>query len=196
MLGFDDLNEQNRESYLTVLRRDWGVNNREELLETISETEQSGHSKTLTDIKRVIHEIMENNGNFSIFYVYNNYHLNPRQYNYLKFVLTNWNYFENKTIIGWDLTRVIALCRWGYNVGFLSEEEAWESIFNTAKRIQSHYASWEDFGLDYYMGRLFWASGSGGDIDYLLPTDSIYKNLTGEQGYWRNFEWNIDLSDY
>ena len=72
---------------------------------------------------------------------------------------------------------------------------AWDRIMELARKVQSMYQSWEEFGYDYYMGRVFWASGFGDDINYLVQTDKLYKNLTGEDGYWKNFEWNIDLSD-
>ncbi|MDR2176588.1 MAG: DUF1266 domain-containing protein, partial [Treponema sp.] len=73
----------------------------------------------------------------------------------------NWNIFNDRNILAWDLGRNIALCRWGYDVGFLSEEEAWEKIMYYAKLIQPLYKSWEEYGYDYYMGRVFWASGFG-----------------------------------
>jgi hypothetical protein len=195
LLGFDDINENNRNKYLELLRRDWGVNSREELLETIQRTESDGHAAALRSIKQIIQETLNEQGEFSIVTVYNKYHLSSRYYNYLKFTVTNWNRFSNRTILAWDLGRSIALCRWGYNVGFLTEEESWEKIMELARRIQAIYQSWEEFGYDYYMGRIFWASGFGDDISYLIQTDNLYKNLIGENGYWRNFEWRIDLSE-
>ncbi|MDR1389946.1 MAG: DUF1266 domain-containing protein [Treponema sp.] len=194
LLGFDDINENNRNSYLELLRRDWSINNREELSEAIQRTENDGHAAALRFIKQIIQEIMDERSDFSIVTVFNKYHLSPRYYNYLKFTVINWNQFNNRTILAWDLGRTIALCRWGYIVGFLTEEEAWEKIMELAGRIQTTYRSWEEFGYDYYMGRVFWASGFGDDIDYLVKTDKLYKDLTGEDGYWKNFEWRADLN--
>ncbi|MDR2050043.1 MAG: DUF1266 domain-containing protein [Treponema sp.] len=195
VLGFNDINENNRQRYLEVLKRDWNVNNREELLETIQKTENEGHAASLKYIKEIIQETLNENGEFTIVTVYNKYHLSSRYYNYLKFTVINWNRFGNRTILSWDLGRAIALCRWGYSAGFLTEEEAWEKIMGLAKKIQSLYQSWEEFGYDYYMGRVFWASGFGDDINYLIQTDKLYTNLTGEYGYWKNFEWNTDLTE-
>ena len=195
LLGFNDVNENNRRIYLELLRRDWGVNNREELLNTIRNTENNGHAAALRNIKNIIQKRMDTGGDFSINSIYYEYNLNSRNYNYLKFVAANWNIYRNRTILGWDLGRIIALCRWGYSVGFLTEEEAWEKIMNYAKKIQPMYQSWDDFGYDYYMGRVFWASGFGDDINYLIQTDRLYRNLLGEQGYWTRFEWNINLEE-
>ncbi|MDR2747470.1 MAG: DUF1266 domain-containing protein [Treponema sp.] len=195
LLGFDDINENSRNKYLELLRRDWSVNNREELLETIQKTESDGHAAALRSIKQIIQETLNEQSEFSIITVYNKYHLSSRYYNYLKFTVINWNRFSNRTILAWDLGRAIALCRWGYSAGFLTEEESWGKTMALAGRIQAIYQSWEEFGYDYYMGRVFWASGFGDDINYLVQTDNLYKNLTGENGYWRNFEWRLDLSE-
>lgn len=195
LLGFNDINENSKKNYLNLLSRDWDVNSREELLETIQKTENDGHAARLRSIKQIIQDIIDEKGEFSIVAVYNKYRLNSREYNYLKFTVINWNRFGGRTILAWDLGRVIALCRWGYNVGFLTEQEAWEKIMNLARKLQSAYQSWEEFGYDYYMGRVFWASGFGDDVNYLVQTDKLYKDLTGDNGYWRNFEWTMDLSE-
>ncbi|MDR1972000.1 MAG: DUF1266 domain-containing protein [Treponema sp.] len=195
LLGFNDINESNKTNYSNLLKRDWGINNRDELLATIQNTETNGHAGRLRQIKQIIQETIDGRGSFSIIAVNNKYHLDSRNYNYLKFVVLNWDRFNNRSIQAWDLGRVIALCRWGYSAGFLTEEEAWEKIMYYARKIQPLYESWEEYGYDYYMGRIFWASGFGDDVNYLHQTDKLYKDLTGEQGYWRNFIWNQNLGE-
>jgi hypothetical protein len=195
LLGFDDLTEKNKQVHLELLRRDWGVNNREELLETIHKTESDGHAAALKYIKQIIRETVNEKGEFTIITVFNKYRLSSRYYNYLKFTVINWNRFGGRTILAWDLGRAAALCRWGYSAGFLTESETWEKIMDLARKVQLMYQSWDEFGYDYYMGRVFWASGFGDDMNYLIQTDKLYKTLTDEHGYWKNFEWNIDLSE-
>jgi hypothetical protein len=129
---------------------------------------------------------------FSIFDIYNKYHLDQRRYNYLKFIVANWNLFNNRTILAWDLGRNISLCRWGYQVGFLTEDEAWEKIMYYARKIQSLYNSWDEYGNDYYLGRVYWASGSGEEIRYMLQTDPLHKRLV--TGFWNNIDWYTKLT--
>jgi hypothetical protein len=194
-LNFSELNERNKNSWLETLRRDWGINNREELLQTLAKMEHNGHASALKSTQQIIRETMtEENGSFNIIDVYKKYQLNSKQYNYLKFTIMNWNIFNNRSILAWDLGRNIALCRWGYDVGFLTEEEAWDKIMYYAKMIQPLYKSWEEYGYDYYMGRVFWSSGFGDDMAYLLRTHQIYQKLIGGSGHWHNREWNIDLN--
>ena len=191
-LNADEINEGNIKKWLETMRRDWGINNREELLQTLETMENEGHASSLKYIKQIIAETINQDQSFSMFDIYNKYQLSQRQYNYLKFTVINWNLFGNRTIMAWDLGRNISLCRWGYEVGFLKEEEAWEKIMHYAKKIQLFYNSWNEYGFDYYMGRVFWASGFGEDIDYVLQTDPLYKKLVG--GYWNHIKWYTELN--
>jgi hypothetical protein len=191
-LGFNDINERNRLRYNNILVNDWNIHNREELLLTIKQLEKDGHTEQLRKTKQII----ESETDYSIIAINNKYHLNAREYNYLKFTLANWDICRNRTIKAWDLGRIIALCRWGYNCGYLDSEEAWEKVMYYAEAIQPLYNSWEEYGLDYCLGRLFWSAGFGDDINKLLVTERIYRGLISRTGYWRNFSWDINLDEY
>jgi hypothetical protein len=189
-LNPDEINERNINRWLTTLKRDWEVNNREELLKTLDSTENSGHAAALKYIRQIIGEMM--NQGVSIFDIFNKYQLSQRYYNYFKFTITNWNLLNNRTILAWDLGRNISLCRWGYEVGFLTEDEAWEKIMYYARKIQLFYNSWNEYGFDYYLGRLFFASGSGQDINFMLQTDPLYKKMI--TSIWNHIDWYTNLT--
>jgi hypothetical protein len=191
-LNSDVMNGVNKRKYLELLRRDWGVTTREELLETLTVMELNGHASSLAFVKKIINE----NKDFAFNAIFNQFQLSSRQYNYLKFTVANWGHYYNRSILAWDLGRNIALCRWGYDTGFLTEEEAWEKIMYYARKIQSLYGSWAEYGLDYYFGRIFWASGFGAEMDYFLKTDEVYQKLTGQTGYWTSLEWKVDLENF
>ena len=197
-LNSDTMNIRNRNTWLETLRRDWGINNREELLEVLETMENEGHSNSLKLIQTILKEEIVSitkidEGNISVITNINEYQLPSRRYNYLYFVYLNWDNYSTRTIKAWDLGRNIALCRWGYQVGFITEEEAWNKIMYYAKLIQPLYKSWEEYGYDYYMGRVFWASGFGETERYIEETNPIYEKLISKNGLWHNLEWNIDL---
>jgi hypothetical protein len=196
-LNSSAINNINKNIWLEVLRRDWGINNRNELLDTLNVMENDGHASSLKLIQQIISEeivsAIREKENILVITKENIYELSTRHYNYLYFAYSNWDKFKNRTILAWDLGRNIALCRWGYDVGFLIEEEAWEKIVYYAKLIQPLYNSWEEYGYDYYMGRVFWASGFGEAARYDTETYPIYQKLIDNNGLWHNLEWNIDL---
>jgi hypothetical protein len=53
-LNFDVLNGVNKRNYLELLRRDWGITTREELLETLTVMELNGHASSLAFVKKIV----------------------------------------------------------------------------------------------------------------------------------------------
>ena len=192
-LNFNTMNGRNKRVYRRILRRDWNVHNKNELLQAMEDLERSGSAAGLERLKRIITE----NHN-DIERILEKHTFSKREYNRLEFILKYWEIYRHARIAAWDLGRAIALCRWGFDVGFLSEEEALERIMYYAKKIQPLYGSWEEYGLHYSQGRIYWASGFGSkddEYEYMEQTDRLYKKLTGDSGYWRNLEWNVELGD-
>ncbi|HEV2687619.1 MAG TPA: DUF1266 domain-containing protein, partial [Bryobacteraceae bacterium] len=47
---------------------------------------------------------------------------------------------KSKLTAGWDYPRAIMLARWGYTVGYLTEDEAWSFIWPLAQRLQQTFS--------------------------------------------------------
>lgn len=58
-----------------------------------------------------------------------------------------------RTLIGWDLERVGYLARLFVNVGFISEDEAWEWMEKASKEIKKNFSSWEEYIVSVLLGR-------------------------------------------
>jgi hypothetical protein len=190
-LNTSAMDEGGKNSILELLRRDWGITTRGELLETLISLENRGHTASLSEIQKIRREIIDAKSESALGAVFSKYEWDQTKFNRFKYISSNWERYNNHTIRAWDLGRSISLCRWGYNVGFINEEEAWEKIFHIAKIIQSLYNSWEDYGYDYFIGRLFWASGFGEEEAYFVSTEPVYKRLLNS--YWSWIDWDIDL---
>ena len=154
------MDERGRNACLNILSRDWGITTRVELFETLDSLETGGHAASFREIQEIIRELLKAGDNSSaVSAVLNRYEWDETKYNRFMYVAANWSKYQSLPIKAWDLGRSISLCRWGYNVGFITEDEAWARIFRIAKIIQPFYSSWEEYGYDYFMGRIFWASG-------------------------------------
>jgi hypothetical protein len=188
-LNFKEFTDYDTKSIQDMLVEDWGINNREELLATLDGMEKGGHTGALEKLKKIIGETQD----YSLFNMLNAYNMDATDYNRFKFLLSNWAIYRNRSIAAWDYGRNISLCRWGFQCGYMTESEAWDKIMYYAKKIQPLYTSWKDYGADYYMGRIFWASGFGAEIQYLYKTANIYDELTANGGYWTTLDWNVDL---
>jgi len=191
-LNVTEMNEDGKKTYLETLRRDWSITTKEGLLETLKNLEAAGHTASLREIQKIRHEIIATKNESDLKTIFEKYKWDTTTFNRYKYISTNWEKYNNRTIRAWDLGRGISLCRWGYTVGFLTEEEAWGKIFHLANIIQPLYKSWEDYGYDYFIGRLFWSSGFGEEETYLANTEPVYQKLLNS--YWNWIEWDIDLN--
>ncbi|MHB0981407.1 MAG: DUF1266 domain-containing protein [Thermoleophilia bacterium] len=43
---------------------------------------------------------------------------------------------SGSSLLGWSFSRYVALCRWGYYIGYFSEEEAWTLTMPVAAMLQ------------------------------------------------------------
>ena len=185
------MNQRWKNNWLTTLSRDWGITTREELLEMLDSMENDGHAASFLEIKDIIYEISGAGSESEVTAILKKYEWNQAKYNRFIYVINNWDKYYNLTLKAWDLGRNINLCRWGYTVGFITEDEAWEKIFHNAKLIQPLYNSWEEYGYDYFMGRVFWASGFGEEEEYFAVTEPVYNQLL--KSYWGLLDWRVDL---
>jgi hypothetical protein len=187
------MNDSGRNTWLTVLRRDWGITTREQLLETLDRMEVGGHAAAFREIQQIISEVNSVSTEAATRAVLAKYTWDQTKLNRFNYTWNNWYQYHNRTIKAWDLGRNISLCRWGYNVGFITEDEAWKKIMHYASLIQSLYSSWAEYGYDYYMGRIFWASGFREEESYLARTEPVYRKLLNS--YWGWLDWDIDLDE-
>ena len=99
-----------------------------------------------------------------------------------------------KSILGWDYCRYIAVCRWGYTAGFISEDEAWAKIMPAARVLQKNFDSWEDLACNFLIGRQFWSYQetlkSGPDIE-----DATQRLLDMPSSPWNKYPWDLNLGN-
>jgi hypothetical protein len=108
------------------------------------------------------------------------------------FVLAHLGELETSRLLGWDLSRLVMVARWGFTAGYLNEGEAWEWIFRAARKIQDSYSSWEDFGKDFLLGFEFWlcASGTSRELDLMPAYQWLVDSPTSP---WRRLPWSTVL---
>ena len=176
-----------------TLSRDWEITTREGLLENLDILERGGHAASFREIQEIVFEINKAATEYEVINILNRNTWDQTKLNRFNYIWNNWGQYQSRTIKAWDLGRSISLCRWGYGAGFITEDEAWERIVYIAKLIQPLYNSWEEYGYDYFMGRLFWASGSRSEESYLAATEPIYRKLL--DSYWSWLKWDIDLDE-
>lgn len=95
-------------------------------------------------------------------------------------------------IAAWDFGRYSYLCQAGMLVGYLSEGEGWDLMKKVAILAQKCYSSWVDYGLAYFIGRLFWLEELNSDHTNRHYT-MIQSLLINPHSLWRRLDWNLVL---
>ncbi|MDO4729405.1 MAG: DUF1266 domain-containing protein [Bacteroidota bacterium] len=58
--------------------------------------------------------------------------------------------------IGWDCGRLVFLSRLCFDVGYISENEAWDYINRAYELATQNFDTWEEFSKSYVIGRGMW----------------------------------------
>lgn len=92
-----------------------------------------------------------------------------------------------QTVIAWDLVRIANLGRWAYHCGYLSEGDMWQVMQVAADAAREHFASWEEYGRSFAMGRGVW---HGDEEDCQTAWEIVSALLEEETSPWRQIPWN------
>jgi hypothetical protein len=97
-----------------------------------------------------------------------------------------------KSLIGWDFSRYISVCRWGYAAGYLTESDAWSRIIPAARIIRQTFGSWRELGENYLIGRQFWSP------DQHVRTGHLYRQafdrlLADRSSPWNRVPWKVEF---
>ena len=176
--------EAAKEKASYILSHFWGVNNKEEVLSQIAWLKEKGHTAKY----RYLQLLGDQHPGDAIEQVHKNGTIDDGQLNRIRLIRRYQESFGTQGLLGWDLARVVALARWGYDAGYLAEEEAWEYVEDTAKSLISVFSSWEEFGANYVLGRIFWAAYNGNEDKYLYESTLYYWNLI-DNGPWGRIFW-------
>jgi hypothetical protein len=59
-------------------------------------------------------------------------------------------------VVAWDCGRLVFLSRLCYDVGYITENEAWAMINSADQLARQHFNDWEHYGKSYVLGRAMW----------------------------------------
>jgi Protein of unknown function (DUF1266) len=171
-----------------LLSQSWGVNNRDELLKILNWLQFEGHRSEFEQLGRRVDRLSEQ----QFLTIEAAAQRNPRAQNQLEITRKNHRDLGQKGILAWDLVRYIALCRWGYLAGYLSDTEAWDHIMPAALRLQQTFASWQDLQSDFLIGREFWSLQQTQQNGERFRT--IYERFVQDPSSpWNVNPWTTDL---
>ncbi|MFB0705423.1 DUF1266 domain-containing protein, partial [Pseudomonas protegens] len=125
------------DKYISGLRSEWQIDNSDSAKETLSELANLSRSKDLDqhieaplpEVKAVQKSIAKELG-ISLATVEN-----------------------TQSTFAWDTMRAVSLARWCYWAGYLTEQETWAFIHESAETASRLGAGWEDYTVSFLLGR-------------------------------------------
>jgi hypothetical protein len=182
------INPRNIEKWKKSLKNWWGVESRDDLLESLDWAMEKGHRVSFEKWGKYLKELNDEQYQQLL----QEYANDNERLQEIRIVKKYYDKLGSKSLMGWDMSRYICLCRWGYFVGYLSEQEAWEKIMPVARMLQKTFDSWDDLGQNYLIGRQYWSykyTLEEGDI-----FDDAYQRLVDmKSSPWNLYPWNLDL---
>lgn len=185
----DAATEENNDTEREALAEWWGIESREELLDQLKALQgDGGYNHTWKEYVKYQADGMQLGQLFDIASDITSGDFSNR----MSVVQQYGQKFGARGILAWDLCRYVCLVRWGFRLGFVSEQEANELLLPVAKRLQSTYSSWQQMGEEYLIGRKFW------DEEHWKKNATEYNRiykllLTEKNSPWMKIPWNTDL---
>lgn len=185
--------DSDMERYL--LKRDWGIEDRESALETVESLKRNGH-------RAKCRECMEELEEMGILDCGEEEFLNKLmesgiRENFFRYVIAYSLYQEGvdaEYIAAWDLCRVNQLYASFYNSGYMTYEEAMDASLENSKTLQQMYTSWEAMVEAYMWGYQFWQNDPCLEEDSpTLKRYSYYEILHEMDDGPYTLDWDMEL---
>jgi hypothetical protein len=171
-----------------VLQRDWDAADRAGLVKSLEWLAREGHRKEFNDICALDQDITAKLEPWdTIETAVDDKDLLAK----IHFARRHRERIGARSLLAWDMVRLITIAGWGYLAALISEDEAWSYVIPAAQALQRSYASWDELGKHHLLGREFWSGGWEGRFArcYL----AMFNNPASP---WRTLSWNTDLGQH
>jgi hypothetical protein len=179
-----------------MLTRDWGIDNRAELIAQLTNLGEEGHRRrygltlryyatlwrpriaSLREELRAAIREGDENARDSVAALWR-----------LDAVQANTGGIRSSPLLAFDSARAVMLARAGLMLGWLKEDEAWPYLIAVARDVQRTYSSWAQYGADFVLSRNVWAGSDAHDI-----FDAVVALLLSKpDSPWQHLAWDLPL---
>jgi hypothetical protein len=181
----------------TILRDWWGINERDEALDTLDYLQNKAYTYYFPTVWKafqassnaerasIIAQNMTNQEDAEKAFEQT---LNLQEsVKYLKDlkIIQHVDDVEKYGVVGWDVGRLVFIARICYDAKYITEDEAWEYIDSAYRQAQQVFNSWEELAKSYIIGRFIWRGKDAND-----GMDSIADDLVNKpKSPWQQIAW-------
>jgi hypothetical protein len=174
ILGYgEDPEEEKRE-----LRDDWDIRDKASFQKETQDLLQSGQRTQAQETGRLLSNLTDSEfSNFSLF-------IQMPQMGPLRRIYSKWT---DRTCLAWDLCRYVNLINSGYNVGYVSEREAWDLTQAAADQVHAKFSSWHEMNNNFLDGREIWAGERDASFE---ECSQLLLNPKDPNSVWNENPWS------
>lgn len=155
-----------------TLSDSWGINNREDLIETIASMTFFGHNSSFLYDAALVNSLSASEYKKLLADAEG---MDAYMWPYTKQLSEKWG---DRGILCWDLFRMSNLAQWGYMAGYITYEEALALIEPAATLLCANFSSWNEAIENYLDGFNWWARLDVLDKDvWQTQRASLYKKI-------------------
>lgn len=101
-------------------------------------------------------------------------------------VFTNAQQIQSIGIVAWDVARIVFISRLCLQMGYITQDKAWEYIAMANDKAKETFRSWKDFSTSYILGKAMY----GGDDAHLSNTLKVTQELLNNTNSpWVHTPW-------
>jgi hypothetical protein len=179
-----------------MFSRDWGIENREDLIAQMTNLGDEGHRRRhgmtlryyatlwrprVASLREECRAAIREGGEEASDMAAALWRLDAVQ--------ANTRNIRSSPLLAFDAARGVMLARAGLMLGWLADDEAWDYMVAVARDVQRTYSSWEQYGADFILSRNVWA----GDDSHDIFDDVVALLLAKPESPWRKLRWDLPL---
>lgn len=167
--AWDRLHFKDAEHSRELLRRDWGVTDRHDLLWQLHQLMVGTHGPLHAERIRAWRSIpteQKAEVEASVNQLAREIDDDELGWQFMA-VRNDANKISQVNMAAFDLLRVLLLSRHGATAGYFTDEEAWDFMLLPSYRIQSEWSDWRTMARDFKLSRWIWA-GPDGELRQLM----------------------------
>lgn len=148
----DILQHADPHTFQNSLRAWWDIHDRDSYLESIAWLKQEGHRMAFNEhwgitLVTPITEWLQQEAEIK--------KRDAREHHRLAIVRHYRNQLGSQGIAAWDLGRIVLLARMAFTAGYISEQEAWDTLLEQGAQATRLFNSWYPFAHSYLIGRQY-----------------------------------------
>ena len=137
------------ESITKMLKRDYGISNKKDLIETLNWLCETQSSKSFMNCVKLFtrEDLRQSKAEF---------YSNPRDESIE--MISEWAHkhkwmLAHCGIKAFDIGRYVFLCRCAFTINLVSEQDVWSYLLPIGKMAQKLFTNWQEFATSYLVGR-------------------------------------------